>query len=210
MKNPKREFFFVQHANPISENDIVSLQLKRRTSIILVTFKTPDVVPDILWPQLRRFADRMKSILEEVKYEFKVLGKDVYSQKEYSVILLEMEVSKLPSVQKKIGPSVFDAKDAENFLEKYKKQSLAGPYIEDGFWVVEVGRKFMSAREKLEDSLKVNENSLKSKGIPNFIASHLAKGFEIVTETQKMIDLVKKDPEFGIFLRKYFEKESLV
>jgi tRNA nucleotidyltransferase (CCA-adding enzyme) len=210
LKSPKREFFFVQHTNPISENDIVSLQLKRRTSIILVTFKTPDVVPDILWPQLRRFADRMKSILEEVKYEFKVLGNDVYSQKEYSAILLEMEVSKLPSVQKRIGPSVFDARDAENFVGKYKKQALAGPYIEDGFWVVEVSRKFMSAREKLEDSLKTNENSLKSKGIPNFIASQLAKEFEIVTDTQKMIDLVKKDPEFGIFLRKYFEKESLV
>lgn len=210
LKNPKREFFFAQHTDPINENDIVSLQLKRRTAIMLVTFKTPDVVPDILWPQLRRFADRMKSILEEVKYEFKVFGSDVYSQKEYSAILLEMEVSKLPSVQKRIGPSVFDARDAENFVGKYKKQALAGPYIEDGFWVVEVGRKFMSAREKLEDSLKANENSLKSKGIPNFIASQLAKEFEIVTETQKMIDLVKKDPEFGIFLRKYFEKESLV
>ncbi|MBS3055685.1 MAG: CCA tRNA nucleotidyltransferase [Candidatus Aenigmarchaeota archaeon] len=210
LKNPSKEHFFQPSIKPLNKDELISWQLKRRTEIIFVKFKTPDVVPDILWPQLRRFAERLKSILEEVKYEFKVFGKDVYSDKETCVILLEMEISKLPSIQKRIGPNVFDHKDARNFVEKYKKQALAGPYVENGFWVVEVSRKFMSARKKLEDSLKASENVLKAKGIPNFIASQLVKEVEIITETQKIIDLIKKDQEFGKFLRRYFEKESLV
>ena len=209
LKTPKREYFFPVSLRSLNEDELISWQLKRRTEIILIKFRTPEVVPDILWPQLRRFAERLKSILEEVKNEFKVLGKDVYSDKETSVVLLEMEISKLPSIQKRIGPNVFDSKDAKNFVEKYKKQALAGPYVENGFWAVEVSRKFMSAREKLEDSLKASENVLKAKGIPNFIASQIVKEVEVITETQKMIDLIKREEEFGKFLRKYFEKESL-
>jgi len=210
LKNPKRDYFFPSSVEPLNEDELIRWQLKRRTEIILVKFKTPDVVPDILWPQLRRFSDRLKSILEEVKYEFKVLGKDVYSDEENSVILLEMEISKLPFIQKRIGPSIFDSKDAKNFIEKYRKQALAGPYVEGEFWVVEVARKFMSAREKLEDSLRTSENILKAKGIPNFVASQIAKDVEIISDTQKIIDMIKKNVEFGKFLRRYFKKESLV
>jgi tRNA nucleotidyltransferase (CCA-adding enzyme) len=210
LKKPGKDHFFPRDTKPLDENELISWQLKRRTEIILVKFKPPQVVPDILWPQLRRFAERLESILEEVKYEFKVLGKDVYSDKETSLILLEMEISKLPLIQKRIGPSIFDANDAKNFVGKYKKQALAGPYVENEFWVAEVERKFMSAREKLEESLKESEDVLKAKGIPNFIASQIAKEFEIIVDTQKMIDLIKKDTGFGKFLRRYFEKESLV
>lgn len=210
LKEPNKSYFFPTSSKSLNEHELISWQLKRRTEIILVKLKTPDVVPDILWPQLRRFADRLKSILEETDYEFKVLGKDVYSDKEDSVILLEMEISKLPSIQKRIGPTIFDLKDVKNFINKYKTHALAGPYVEDGFWVVEINRKFMSAREKLEDSLRANENVLKAKGIPNFVASQVSKEVEIISDTQKMIDLIKKDSEFGKFLRKYFEKESLV
>ena len=209
LKNPRKEHFFPVSLRSLNEDELISWQLKRRTEIILVKFRTPEVVPDILWPQLRRFVERLKSILEEVKNEFKVLGKDVYSDKETSVVLLEMEISKLPSIQKRIGPNIFDSKDARNFVEKYKKQALAGPYVENGFWAVEVSRKFMSAREKLVDSLKASEDVLKAKGIPNFISSQLVKKIEVITDTQKMIDMIKKNPEFGKFLRRYFEKESL-
>ncbi|MFH0711406.1 MAG: CCA tRNA nucleotidyltransferase [Candidatus Aenigmatarchaeota archaeon] len=210
LKNPNKEHFHFRHVKPLDENELISWQLKRRTEIILVKFKPPEVVPDILWPQLRKFTERMHSILEETKYEFKVLGRDAYSDKENSIVLFEMEISKLPLVQKRIGPSVFDINDGRKFVEKYKKQALAGPYVEDGMWVVEVERKFMSAREKLVESLKENETVLKAKGVPNFIAAQLVKGFEIITDTQKMIDIMKKDAEFAQFLRRYFEKESLV
>jgi tRNA nucleotidyltransferase (CCA-adding enzyme) len=120
-----------------------------------------------------------------------------------------MEVSKLPIVQKRVGPKVFDFDDSKRFLEKYK-QPLAGPFIENNFWAVELRRKFLAAREKLFDSLNKEAGVLKAKGIPNNIAHELTKGFEIVSDNSKIMELIKRDDNFGIFLRRYFEKESLI
>lgn len=202
------KIFFPKKIEPINESELIQSQLKRRTELLLVKFHPPNVVPDILWPQLRRFSDRLESILKE--NEFIVLRKDVYSnEKDLAIVLLEMEVSKLPTVQKRIGPKVFDHDDSQRFIEKYSKHSLAGPFIEENFWVVEIKRKFMAARDKLHESLKENIATLKAKGIPNNIAEQLAKDFEIFSESSRIAELVKKDNSFGIFLRNYFEKENL-
>jgi tRNA nucleotidyltransferase (CCA-adding enzyme) len=210
LQKPANELFFARRLDVLTESEVIQLQMKRRTELILIRFKPPAVVPDILWPQLRRFADRLQSILEETEYEFRVLGKDVFTnEKDLAVVLLEMEISKLPTVQKRIGPKIFDADDSQRFLEKYKN-ALAGPFIENNFWVAEVRRKFLTAREKLFDSLKEKEEVLKAKGIPNYIAEQLVKGFEIFSESDKIFGLIKKDNNFGVFLKKYFEKESLI
>lgn len=159
---------------------------------------------------MRRFAERLQSILEETKYEFKVLRKDCYTnEKDIALVLLEMEISKLPIIQKRVGPMVSDLDDSKRFLEKYK-DALRGPFVEDNFWVAEVKRKFLTAREKLQDSLSEPTNILKAKGIPNYIAEQLKKGFEIFSENVKIVELIEKDNGFGVFLRKYFEKESLI
>ena len=209
LKDPSDEVFFEEEIEPLTEDELIKLQMKRRTELLIVKFKPPKVVPDILWPQLRRFADRLENILKE--NEFEVLRKDIYTnEKDLALILLEMQISKLPTVDKRIGPSVFDLDDSERFLNKYKKISTAGPFIEKNYWCVEVNRNFTTARDKLLDSLEEKEKILKAKGIPNHIAEEIAKNFEIISETDKIIDLVKKDKNFGIFLRRHFMKTSLV
>jgi tRNA nucleotidyltransferase (CCA-adding enzyme) len=208
LENPRAEMFFKRKLEPINENELIQNQLKRRTELIFVKFKPPEVVPDILWPQMRRFSDRLMSVLKE--NEFVVLRKDVYTdEKSLAVVLLEMEISKLPIIQKRIGPKVFDLDDSKRFLEKYRQHVLAGPFIEDNFWAVETRRKFLSAREKLGNSLNEKVEILKAKGIPSYIAEQLGKGFEIFSDNEKVIELVEKDRNFGVFLRRYFEKESL-
>ena len=209
LEKPSVKLFEERKYKPITENELIIKQMQRRTEVILVKFTPPKVVPDILWPQLRKFAARLESILEE--NEFHVLRRDVYTnESDLAVVLLEMEVAKLPNVQKRVGPLVFDADDSKRFLEKYKPIALSGPFIERNFWVVEIRRRFLTAREKLLDSLQKPLKILKAKGIPNYIAEQVAKRFEIILETEKIMKLVKKDENFGVFLRRYFEKESLV
>jgi len=211
LSSPSSEMFSKRKMNPINENELIQQQVRRRTELILVKFNPPDVVPDILWPQLRKFADRLQSILEEIQYEFKVLRKDCYTnEKDLAVVLLEMEVSKLPLIQKRVGPKVFDLDDSKRFLEKYQKVALNGPFVEDNFWVAEVKRKFISAREKIQDSLKDDVGTLKAKGVPNKIAEQLVKGVEIISENSKIMELSKNDMNFGIFIKQYFEQESLI
>jgi tRNA nucleotidyltransferase (CCA-adding enzyme) len=211
LQNPLKEYFFVRHGIPITESDFILNQIQRRTEMIFVKFNTPDVVPDILWPQLRRFADRLQSILEETRYEFKILRKDVYTnEKNLAIVLLEMEVSKLPTVQKRIGPKVTDLDDCKRFLDKYRNNALNGPFIENDFWAVEIKRKFITAREKIYDSLNKDLKTLEVKGIPNSIAKEITKGFEVFSESDKVVSLMKENKDFGVFLRKFFEKNSLI
>ncbi len=210
LDKPDKKMFLPKKFKSITENELMMNQLHRRTELVLVKFKPPEVVPDILWPQMRKFAERLQSILEEVKYEFKVLRKGVYSnEKDLAAVLLEMEVSKLPRVQKRVGPKIFDRDDSKRFLEKHKG-ALTGPFVEDNFWAVEIERKFLTAREKLEDSLKENVETLKAKGVPPHIAEEVAKKFEIISSNEEMMKIVRKDANFGVFLKQYFEKESLV
>ena len=211
LSTPKEDFFFPKEYKPLTEDELIRFQISRRTELLIIKFIPPKVVPDILWPQLRRFAERLKSILEEKKYEFRVLGKDVYTDgKFFAVVLLEMEVSKLPMIQKRIGPLVFDKIDSERFIKKYKEQALAGPYVEGNHWVVEVKRDFLTAREKIIDSLSKPLDILLAKGIPKYIAERIANGFDVFSENEQIMHMIKRNPEFGIFLRRYFEKEKLV
>jgi len=87
---------------------------------------------------------------------------------------------------------------------------LKGPFVENDFWCVEVERRFTTARGKLVDSLTEKEKILKERGVPNHIAKQIAKKFDVVCENDNIMNLIKKDENFGVFLRKYFEKESLV
>jgi tRNA nucleotidyltransferase (CCA-adding enzyme) len=211
LSNPREEMFFSKEKEPISEKELKEKMAERKTELILVKFSPPDVVPDILWPQLRRFAERLENILEERKYEFKVLRRDCYTnEKDLALVLLEMEVSNLPAIQKKVGPEVFDLDDSNRFLEKHKKIAVNGPFIEGRNWVVEVKRKFLTAREKIFDSLNVDVNILKAKGIPNHIAEQIAKGFELISDLDRIMEIVNKNKDFGVFLGDYFKKESLV
>ena len=208
LKTPTEKMFFPSKKKPLRLAELKKLQKSRDTELILVNFKPPVVVPDILWPQLRRFAARLEAILKE--NEFHVLRKGVYTnENNLAVVLFEMKNCTLPAVRKRIGPSVFDTGGSHNFVKKYKKRAINGPFIEGGFWVVETKRKFRTAEGKLKDSLKDPLKILLAKGIPSHIAKQISKKFALASDVKKIAALAKKDKEFGVFLRDYFEKESL-
>lgn len=208
LANPSADMFFRKKVRPITESEMAGFQKQRGTDLMLVKFKPPNVVSDILWPQLRKFADRLEQILRE--YQFIVLGKDVWTNdKNLAVVLLEMEVSKLPAVQKRVGPEIFDRNGSAGFFEKYKDVAFTGPFVENNFWCVEVRRNFLTAQQKLVDSLKERADILKAKGIPNYLAEQITQNFEIIDKNSRIMELVTEDENLGVFLRKYFEKGSL-
>jgi tRNA nucleotidyltransferase (CCA-adding enzyme) len=208
LDKPSEKMFFPKKKKPLKLSELKKLQKKRDAEMILIKFKSPKVVPDILWPQLRRFAHRIEAILKD--HEFDVLRKGVYTnESDLVVVLLEMESCVLPSVRKHVGPSIFDESGSKNFVKKYKGRAVAGPFVEGQYWVVELNRKFRTAEEQLKSSLGDSVKILKAKGIPSHIATSIAKKYTLVTDTNKIIAISKKDKNFGIFLRDYFEKGSL-
>lgn len=209
LENPSRETFFKTKKNFLTDVEFSRLKFSRGTEFLAIKFVPPKISPDILWPQLRKFAERIKNILEEKKYEFKVYGYCIHTdEKNLAVVFLELEIYNLPNVQKLIGPYVFDEKNSHRFLESHKT-SIAGPYIERERWVVEVERKFKTAKEKILDSLNEKVDVLKAKGIPNYIAEALSNGFQVL-DSRDIEKLLNENREFGETLYKYFNRESLV
>lgn len=171
----------------------------RETKIIAILFEKPKVVDDILYPQLRKTAKRIKDILEE--YEFKVLHYDVWSNSKCT-ILLELEVWKLPKIRKVIGPETFSVKHSKQFLSKYEGKRI---FIEGVNWTTEITRKFVFVEEKLKDLLSYPAKKLKAKGIASYIADSMAKEFKILT-SKEILKFASKNSEFGIFLKNYFSE----
>ena len=201
LKNPKTSYFSKKRIKPITPNELKKVIEERGTELLLIKFKPPAVLPDILWPQLRKFAERLQNILEERKYEFKVLRRDVFTdERKIALVLMEMEVAKLPKIQKRIGPSIFDLDDSERFLKKYSRIAVTGPFVEGTNWCVEIRRKFLTAKEKIIDSLKKPTETLKAKGIPSHIAEEIAKDFEII-DGKEIFREIESNKRIGIFLR---------
>lgn len=210
LSKPSEDFFVRKQPEPITEQELEEIQSARRTQLLFVKFLPPKGVDDVVWPQLRKFAERLKGILEETRYEFKVMGKDVFTDGTFlAAVLLEMEVSKLPQVQKRTGPSIFDDEGAKRFLEKYKESAVAGPYVEGTNWVVETKRQFLTAGDKVRDSLARPLDELLAKGVPKLVADRIAKGFDIVTESSALVEECRRNAAFGSFVRRFFEKEKL-
>ncbi len=207
LKSPSQGFFF-KKSPKITLGKLEKIMRKRRTKFLAVVFDQPQVIQDVLWPQLRRAAKRLEDIMEE--YEFHVIGWDVWSDDEFTegkcVILLEMEVWELPDIRKIRGPPVFIQDRSQEFLRKYKPK--ARMLVEESYWKAEITRKWRTAELKLKDTLSDPEKILLAKGIPSYIAKSVSKKF-LIDKQDKILKLAKKRPEFGQFLMDYFEREVL-
>ncbi len=203
-EKPSKDFFFPKKEK-VNFKEIEKLIKKRGTRILGIKFKHPDVVPDIFWSQFRKTAKRIKGILEED--EFKVLNYGCYSnERDLCIILFEMEVWELPEIKKLIGPIVFSKLHVKQFISKYK--GLGRIWVEGNYWVGEIKRKYKKPKEKLTHSLSDSYEELKAKGIASHIAESISKGFKIL-EDKEIIELSKKNQDFALFLKEFFEKNMV-
>ncbi len=207
-KKPSMTFFF-RKPRKITLGRIEKEVKKRKTRMLGITFNQPQVIQDVLWPQLRKTARRLRDIMEE--YEFHVIGYDVWSDPEFTkgtcLILVEMEVWDLPNVRRIVGPRIHVKKHSESFLKKYRP---IGRILvsDDGEWVAEVHRKWKQAESKMKDSLSDSFKALREKGIPSHVAKGVSKDFRLL-KLDGLLKLVKRKKEIGEFMMEYFEKEVL-
>lgn len=184
LKNPSKHFFFSKISRP--NLSTIKKEIKqRKTSIIGIKFKKPPIHQDILYPQLRKFKKRITDELEE--REFKTLNSGVEATDQTCYLILELEIFKLPAIEKREGPSIYDTKHSKDFLRRYKGNRLL---LEDEKWEVEKTREFTNPKELLRYFL--NQKKLKEKGIPNYLAKEIKKDFEVLSGERFWKDLKNK------------------
>ncbi len=198
IRNPSKKFFFPNNP-PSSKEKLQKIIKNRKTTLFMITFDIAfDLVPDIVYPQLRKTEKKLVDRLEEEN--FKTLRSDTLSEGDKAAILVELEVSELPPVRKHLGPPL--EVDSEPFIQAHKdsEKKQAGPYInEDGRLVFELKREKTKGKEILKDAL----------GSKKALGKHIAKsidenGYEIVEgkETVETADELKALDFLGDYLTK--------
>ena len=200
LEDPKLSAFFRLPPTPLTIDDIAKHVNERQTRFVFVRFATPDVLEDVLWPQLRKCTERMRGLLEE--NEFEVLRTGVWSDDAATVLVIELLVDELPSIRKRRGPSAFDAVNSKKFLDHYKGYNV---FIEDEFWVVELARRHRSAIDLLKELLSENEPALRAGGIPSRIAEAIHEDVEIATG-EHVLRLLRRYDGLRKYMYHYFHK----
>ena len=183
LEDPRDEFFFPLKRKA-SRKEVIQKFEKRQTDAIAVVFDTPDLIDDILYPQLRRATGTIKKQL--LGLEFPVLGIDFFI-KEKTCIFIELGSARIPKMRLHLGPRV-NTPHESRFLSKYKEfdGKLTEPFITGDRWAIFLKRKYTSALTFLTDFL--SQHDLEKNGIPKYIARGIGEGYEIKEGKDAIMD----------------------
>ena len=114
---PSEKFFFTKKIVR-TPKEIAKAMKARGTTCLAVRFPAPKVVPDVLWPQLRKTAQALSRKLSD--QGFSVFGCYHWSDGAECVVLFEVDRWELPAIAKAVGPSIRFARDCESFVKKHR------------------------------------------------------------------------------------------
>jgi len=171
LSSPRVSFFFPPPRR-VSRGEVEEALGSRGTALLSVRFPTPEVVEDILYPQLRKTHRLLRRQLEVAG--FRVLGGGVHSGRRCHIFFELLEAA-LPGAHLHLGPPV-NSSHEERFLSRHAS-ALSKPFILNGRWAVFVRRRHTRAEELLREFLT---GDLRSKGVPKHVAEAMQRGLEVV------------------------------
>lgn len=195
LARPGLEFFFPPDHEPLSDEEVQSRMDARGTMPIILQFEAPDVVEDVLYPQLRKAEESIRALM--TRNGFFVLRSDVFAYRKLVVMLFEMEIWELSRAVRRTGPPVWEAEHASRFLAAHP-HPLSGPYIKEGRVVVEESRKHTSARDLLAAELD-------RLSLGKHLSRAVRQGYKIYAGREILIIM---DQEFRIFLARYLDARA--
>ncbi|MCD1294696.1 CCA tRNA nucleotidyltransferase [Methanocella sp. CWC-04] len=183
LKSPSMDMFFPPGIEPIDDEELKELLKKRGTLLVAVTFDSPDIVEDTLYPQLRRVEESVVGLLE--RHEFKVYRSGAWSDMDKCAIILEMLVWELPDIERHIGPPVDEKEHSLKFLEKYPDAYILGYR-----YVVDIPRRYTGAIDLIRAKLL-------TCGLGKNVAGSIREKFDVVTNEE----ILCLGDDLGKFLR---------
>ncbi|MBP2132517.1 tRNA nucleotidyltransferase (CCA-adding enzyme) [Methanomicrobium sp. W14] len=148
LSGPSCLFFENRKVRKISYESFSEEIEKRGTFFYGVVFDTPGEIPDIVVPQLKRSVSSAKGLLE--RNGFSVNRADCFMGEKKSLLLFELLVEKLPRIERRTGPPVWEEENSMRFIQKHLGNAFSGPYICEGVYYAEVERRYTDAGGLLE------------------------------------------------------------
>ncbi|MEM4133739.1 MAG: CCA tRNA nucleotidyltransferase [Candidatus Micrarchaeia archaeon] len=171
----------------------IDKQLKLRDSLFLgIEFDRPKVVEDILWPQMYKFASKIKSKSKE--HDFEVFDIDEYANGK-CMFLCEFSIYSLPKIKKIFGPPLSQREYVDKFIRQHK---VTEPIWFEEDRILAVGeRRFTHVKQLLEYMLSNPEEN----GVPPDLRK--------VIKSAKIIDISKIKKNYTQFLFEYLKKRNI-
>jgi tRNA nucleotidyltransferase (CCA-adding enzyme) len=151
-KNPRLTFFFTNTLQPWSLQDI-RREIDTK-DFIGVRFPKPDIIPENLYPQIRKAVRVIRELCEQ--YGFTIVNTTFCVEKKNVYIVLQPQTRIIPKTVLHIGPPVALKKNADDFLTKWldNPRTIKKPYEKDKRWYVEIEREYTEIRQLLEDQVR--------------------------------------------------------
>ena len=145
---PSERFFFPRSRKPLTAAAAARVLRKRGTELLALALPAPALTEDVLYPQVHKAA---RAVADELgRHGFTALGARAERLGREVVLLLELEVARLPAAEKHFGPPAW-VKNAEDFLAKWRgsRAALSRPFLDGDRWAVLVRREFPDAASLL-------------------------------------------------------------
>jgi tRNA nucleotidyltransferase (CCA-adding enzyme) len=184
---PDASFFAREKKKEMKKAEFVKCIEERETEFVMVLFEAPDVVEDILFPQLRKAEASVTSLIE--RNGFKVYRSDVSVEGDKAFLVFELLVGKLPKIKKHAGPPITSKYHSEQFKSKYPLRPVR---IENGRYVVEVKRKYTDVVDLLKHELRLCS-------LGKHVSESIDRGYEVLRNEDIMFF-----EGLGFFFSDYF------
>ena len=163
LKNPRKEFFFPREVKPLSKEEMKKLV----KNFLGISLPKPDLVDDILYPQIRKAIRSIESFF--LKNDFHPEEHGYYVNEEI-LIVLKLKEMHIPEKKLHMGPPEGEEEHVKSFFLKWEGRSdvINGPYKKDGRWWVEIKREYTNALTFIKKNIHAinfgkNLNFLKEK-----------------------------------------------
>ncbi len=193
---PDRFFFEAPERSPLDGATLGEHLSARESEIIAVTSHRPDILDDQLFPQLRKSESGLRDALDRAGFD--VLRSRVMADDARWAILFECTVPTRAAIERHEGPPVALEDHATRFFDGYADdETVTGPFIEDGRYVIE------RERAHTTPAALLREIDLEQVGLGEHIRRTLEAEFT-VHPTDEVSALLER---FGTELRAYFDPE---
>jgi tRNA nucleotidyltransferase (CCA-adding enzyme) len=189
LAEPSTDFFELRLPEPMTQAEFLQKLRERGTEFVLVAFDAPEVVEDILYPQLRKAEVSVRTLVE--RHGFSVYRSDVFAAGGKAFLLFELLVWSLPRIKRHIGPPVTAEYHAAKFKEQYQPSHRI--FIEDGRYTVEVARPY-------RDAVSLLQNQVRSCSLGKQVAESIEQGYEVFRNEE-----IEITEGLGSFFREYFQ-----
>ena len=141
-----------------------------------VQFRFKDRSDDIIWGQIKRASNALKTQLE--LGGFTVLrNSSIKDEKENAALIILLHAKKIENCMIRVGPEISSKDHCEKFISANSKKSQLMWIDENGKIKSLQKRKYSDARLFLQNLLK---NNLKNSGIPNGLEKDFKNGIKII------------------------------